>query len=228
MTIDAMQRNPAINTSNLYIDLNGKGQGTLSDGKGVDPKLIKARVERLLKYEEEFTRMVNRASESNLFSAGEINNSLVRLQILRTQLAPYIQECFFQATCIPQITLYRADVIAGMIKVVEQIVYTNVYIMQFGTNVDANSEQDASKADDDLTTINFAIRALQRENTFFYHKQTGELEGQVVSKINFPQGTLAPAGGSNTNAPATLRTGGRPGPSALKGRSTRGQGAIRV
>lgn len=224
MTIDAMQHHPAINTSNLYIDLNGKGQGTLSDAKGVDPKLVKAKVERLLKYSEEFTRMVNRASESNLFSAGEINNSLVRMQILRSQLAPYVQESFFQATCIPQITIYRADVIEGQIKVVEQIVYSNVYIMEFGTNVSANPEQDSSKSDDDLTTINFAFRALQRENTFFYHKQTGELMGQNVSKINFPQGTLAPAGGSNTNAPSTIRAGrgGGTKPGAIRTRVGRG------
>jgi|GEM_PF-3695221 len=177
----------AINSSNLYIDLNTQGAGTLT-GDNVDQTLVAAKVERVLSYADGFKRLINPASESTLFSAGQIDATPVEVEFLRTQIAMYAQQCFFAATCIPQITIYRADVINGKITVTETIKYTNCYVMSFDTSVQ-------TKEGENLSSIIITFRYDQRDDTVAFFDQDGNAKGNNASTINFPKGTLQTSGG---------------------------------
>jgi hypothetical protein len=169
----------------MYIDVNGQGKGTLT-GTDVDPDLVSAKVERLLSFKEHMTREVNEASESNLFSAGQINAFPVKATILKTQVDPYVRQAFYSATCIPQITIYRVSIISGVYKITEKIVYSDCYILE----CESAQSTENSAIHTDLTALDFAFRANQREETLYFFDQEGTPQGQNVTKINFSQGTL--------------------------------------
>jgi len=177
----------AINSSNMYLDLNDQGKGSLKNAKDVDSDLVKKKVERLLYFSEAMSRSVDTSSEGTLFSAGEINASPVILRVLRTQLSPYIQESFLKATCIPYITVYRVDIMNGKYTITETIKYTNCFILHFSSRVDSvGKEQNTNK----LNEIEFSFRYEGREDTLKYFDQTGKAEGNKKTKMNFITGQL--------------------------------------
>lgn len=207
LTINEIKR-PTINSSNMYIDVNGQGKGTLS-GTDVDPDLVSAKVERLLSFKEKMTRDVNESSESNLFSAGQINAFPVEATILKTQVDPYVRQAFYSATCIPQITIYRVSIISGMYKITEKIVYSDCYILKCDS---AQSSENPDLIHTDLTALDFSFRANQREETLYFFDQAGTPQGQNVTKINFSQGTLTSStdggGGGDAGGGADASGGG--------------------
>jgi hypothetical protein len=181
----AQAANEGTNNSNLYVDISGKGTGTLT-GTNVDSKLNKT--DRLLSFSENMSRLINSTAENTLFSAGEIDASWVFMEIQRTQASIFVQNSFYQANNIGPIKLYRADVINGKMTVTEEIDYTNCIITKIET-------QAVSLEDKKLDTLKFWFRFTQRQDTIFFFDQTGKPIGQDVSLIDFTNGTLQPAGG---------------------------------
>lgn len=182
MTIAQAIKTPAINTSNLYVDVDKKGAGTLT-GKDVDAKLVAGKVERLLIFKEDMDRNINTASESTLFTAGAINAAPVELRILRTQLYKYVEKSFIDGTLVKNITVYRSDLINGKLTVTEQIAFNDCYIVKSSTDV-------ITADGDNLSFLNFSFRFSERKATIFFFDQDGKAKGQDVSLINFPKGTL--------------------------------------
>ncbi len=178
---------PTINTSNLYVDVDKKGAGTLT-GKDVDAKLVAGKAERLLKFKESMTRNINTASESTLFSAGQINATPVELSILRTQISKYVEKAFIDGTLVKNITVFRSDLINGKLTVTEQIDFNDCYIITSATDV-------VTADGDNLQILNFSFRFNERKGTLFFFDQTGKAKGQDVSLINFSKGTLHAQGG---------------------------------
>ncbi len=177
--------NEGTNTSNLFINIAKQGTGTLT-GANVDPKLVKA--DRLLSFNENMVREVNASSENTLFSAGEIDASWVYIEILRTQASIYVQNAFYQANNIGPITVYRADIINGKLKVTEEIIYTNCIITRIETTAQALEGKK-------LDTLKVWFRFTKRQDTLLFFDQNGKPMGQNVSLIDFPQGTLQAKGG---------------------------------
>jgi hypothetical protein len=162
-------------SSNLYININGQGTGTLT-GDNVDPKLVQT--DRLLAFSEQMTRVVNSAAENNLFSAGEIDASWAYIEIMRTQASMYLQNSFYLGTNISSINVFRADMINSKLSVTESINYTNCII----TKLEASATSlEGSKLD----TLKVWFRFLQRNDTLYFFDQIGQPQGQVVSVINF-------------------------------------------
>src|SRR3990167_1704064 len=95
--------NEGTNNSNLYVDISGKGTGTLA-GDNVDSKLNKT--DRVLAFSEKMARLINSTAENTLFSAGEIDASWVFMEIQRTQASVFVQNSFYQANNIGPIKLY--------------------------------------------------------------------------------------------------------------------------
>ncbi len=186
MKVDVQPR-PTINSSNIYIDLNKQGDGTLT-GSDVDQKLVSAKVERVIAYADGFRRKINPASESSLLSAGEIDANPVKVQVLRTKISTVVQNYFLAATSIDNITIFVVDIINGKYTVTEEIVYKSCYITSFDTDVNTRDGED-------LSLIAFTFRFNERQNTLFFFDQTGKPIGQNVSLVKFAEGTLAPSGG---------------------------------
>lgn len=180
-------------SSNLYIDISGQGTGTLEAGDSVDAKLTDAKVDRLLAFSEQMDRALNSASENDLFSAGQINASWAFCEILRTGASIYVQNSFYQGSCIGPIKLFRADIINGKITVTEEIDYTDCFITKFQTSaVDVQGDK--------LDSLKFWFRFTTRTDTLLFFDQNGAAQGQNVSTIDFTKGTLqaaAPAAGGD-------------------------------
>ena len=174
--------------SNLYINIGGQSQSTLA-GDGVDSKL--STTDQLLLLEEEISRDVNPSTSNNLFSAGEMVAFYSRAKILRTKSSIYVQNMFMTGQNIDTITIYRADTINGKQTVTEEIEYTNCFITNIkslgGQEDFSNNTVQSAKG---LDTFEFKFRYLQRKDTVYFFDQTGQAQGQDVSLINFPQGTL--------------------------------------
>lgn len=191
MTTVAEAANQGTNTSNLFINIAAQGTGTLT-GDTVDPKLSK-KADRLLGFQEQMVREVNSSSENTLFSAGEIDASWVYIEILRTQASIFVQNSFIQANNITPITIYRADIINGKLTVTEEIEYKNCIITKIQTSAVALEGKK-------LDTLKAWFRFTQRQDTLLSFDQEGKPLGNNVSLINFPQGTLKPAGGGGAPA----------------------------
>lgn len=174
--------------SNLYINIGGQSQSSLT-GSNVDAKL--STTDQLLLLEEELSRDVNPSTSNNLFSAGELVAFYARAIILRTQSSIYVQNMFTSGQNIDTITVYRADTINGTQTVTEEIAYSNCFITNIkslGGQIDfSNNTVQSAKG---LDTFEFKFRYLQRQDTVYFFDQTGAAQGQNVSLINFPQGTL--------------------------------------
>ena len=217
MTTAAQASNQGTSNSNLYINIAAQGSGTLT-GTNVDPKLVKA--DRLLAFEEKMSRDVNPAAENTLFSGGEIRASWVFIEILRTQASIYAQTSFYNANNIGPISIFRDDIINGKHTVTEEIVYTNCIITQLETSA-------VSLDNKKLDSLKIWFRFTQRQDTLFFFDQEGKPQGQNVSLINFPQGTLqaqaagggggAAGGGGTTPKPTHTPT---PTPSGGGGGTT--------
>ncbi|MBY0272990.1 MAG: hypothetical protein K2X02_06250, partial [Alphaproteobacteria bacterium] len=162
-------------SSNLYININGQGTGTLT-GANVAPTLVKT--DRLLGFGEHATRAVNSAAENDLFSAGEIDASWVYIEVMRTPAAMYLQNCFYLGTNVSSINVFRADMINSTLSVTESINFTNCII----TRLEASA---VSLEGNKLDTLKAWFRFLQRNDTLYTYAQGGQLKGQVVSFINF-------------------------------------------
>ncbi|MBY0272258.1 MAG: hypothetical protein K2X02_02415, partial [Alphaproteobacteria bacterium] len=170
-------------SSNLYININGQGSGTLT-GPNVDTKLVSA--DRLLGFSEQMSRAVNSAAENNLFSAGQIDASWAYIEVMRTQAAMYLQNCFYLGTNINAIDVYRADMINSTLTVTEDINYTNCII----TRLEASA---VSLGGNRLDTLKAWFRFLQRTDTLYLFDQGGQPQGQNVTTIDFTKLTLQPA-----------------------------------
>jgi hypothetical protein len=186
--------------SNLYINIGGQSQSNLT-GDSVDAKL--STTDQLLLLEEEISRDVNPSTSNNLFSAGEMVAFYSRARILRTKSSIYVQNMFTSGQNIDTITIYRADTINGTQTVTEEIEYTNCFI----TNIKSLAGQEdysnlTIQSANGLDTFEFKFRYLQRKDTVFFFDQIGQPQGQDVSLINFPEGTLkaAAAGGGGGGA----------------------------
>lgn len=186
----AQAANQGTNNSNLYVDIAGKGSGTLT-GDNVDAKLNKT--DRVLAFNEKMARLINATAENTLFSAGEIDASWVYMEIQRTQASIFVQNSFLQANNIGPIKLYRADLINGKATVTEEIAFTNCIITKIQTDA-------VSLEDKKLDTLKFWFRFTQRQDTIFFFDQDGKPIGQDVSLIDFKLGTLQPAGGGGGGA----------------------------
>lgn len=169
------------NNANLYVQIAGKGTGTLT-GADVDPKLGTA--DRLLDFDEEMAREVNAVAENNLFSAGAISASWVYIEIYRTGASVFAQQSLTAGSNITPISVYRVDTIGGKYTVTEQIDYTNCIITK-------------TKADSKLNTLKIWFRYTGRTDTVYFFNQEGQPQGQNVATVDFTKGTLqaAPAGG---------------------------------
>ncbi|MBS0271135.1 MAG: hypothetical protein JSR85_00625 [Proteobacteria bacterium] len=190
ITAASQAANKGTNISNLYINIAGQGTGTLT-GANVDPKLAKA--DRLLAISEQMRREVNTAADNTLFSAGEIDASWVYIEILRTQASIFVQNSFLQGNNIGPINVYRADVINGVLKVTEEIDYTNNIITKIDTTAVALEGQR-------LDVLKVWFRFTGRTDTLFFFDQNGQPIGQNVSTVDFTLGTLqASAGGGGGN-----------------------------
>jgi hypothetical protein len=179
--------NRGTNSSNLYIDVNKQGAGTLT-GENVDQKLVSAKVERLLAFREEMSREINPAAESTLHSAGQINASWVEAEILTTQVSVYVEEAFYKGTSIPDITVFRSDIISGKHTVTRKIDYKDCYITKVFTSVETDEGEN-------LSSLRFWFRFSQRQNTRYDFDQAARPIGQQVSYIDFTKGSLQPSGG---------------------------------
>jgi type VI protein secretion system component Hcp len=174
--------------SNLYINIGGQSQSTLA-GDTVDEKL--STTDQLLLLEEELARDVNPSTTNNLFSAGEMVAFYARAKILRTKSSIYLQKMFTTGQNIDTITIYRADTINGKQTVTEEIVYTNCFITNIKSLAGTDDYENTNVQNPSgLDTFEFKFRYLQRQDTVFFFDQTGQAQGQDVSLINFPQGTL--------------------------------------
>ncbi|MBP9692307.1 MAG: type VI secretion system tube protein Hcp [Alphaproteobacteria bacterium] len=173
------------NNANLYINIAGQGTGTLT-GDQVDAKLAKA--DRLLTFEESMSRDVNASAENTLFSGGAVTASKVRIEVQRTKASLFAQKSFISANNITPINIYRCDLINGKHTVTEQIEYTNCIITSVKTSADATKINS-------LDTLVIEFRFTQRQDTLFFFDQDGKPQGQDVSLINFPLGTLQSSGG---------------------------------
>lgn len=174
--------------SNLYINIGGQSQSSLA-GDNVDAKL--STTDQLLLIEEEIARDVNPSTSNNLFTAGEMVAFYARAKILRTKSSIYVQNMFTSGQNIDTITVYRADTINGTQTVTEEIEYTNCFITSIkslGGQEDYSSNNVQSPRG--LDTFEFKFRYLQRKDTVYFFDQTGQPQGQDVSLINFPSGTL--------------------------------------
>ncbi len=177
--------NEGTNNANLYCNIGGQGTGTLT-GDQVDAKLVKA--DRLLAFEESMSRDINPAAENTLFSGGAITASKVRLTILRTKASLFAQKSFISANNISNIKIFRADLINNKHTVTEEIEYQNCIVTSVKTNSDASRMNN-------LDTLVIEFRFTQRQDTLFFFDQDGKPQGQDVSLINFPLGTLQSSGG---------------------------------
>ena len=92
---------------------------------------------------------------------------------------------------IDKITIYRADTINGKQTITEEIEYSNSFITNIKTLAGQEDYSNATvQSASGLDTFEFKFRYLQRQDTVYFFDQTGQAQGQDVSLINFPQGTL--------------------------------------
>lgn len=173
--------NSGTNSSNLYINIGDQGTGTL-EGPNVDSEIGKA--DRLLAFSEEMSREVNSAADNNLFSAGEIDASWVYVEVLRTPASIYAQSSFLQGTNIDNIYIYRVDTIGGTMTITEKIEYENCIITKIATHAVA---LEGTKLD----TLKIWFRFTSRTDTLTSYDQTGQKQGNNVSKVDFTKGTLS-------------------------------------
>jgi hypothetical protein len=181
----AQATNKGTDNANLYINVAGQGTGTLA-GDQVDAKLQKA--DRLVFFKTRMSRDVNPSAENNLFSGGAITASRVLIEIQRTKAAIFIEKSFISANNVTPITIYRSDLISGKHTVTEEIEFTNCIFTGIETTADATKLQG-------LDTLLAEFRFTQCQDTLFFFDQNGQPQGQDVSLINFPAGTLQPSGG---------------------------------
>lgn len=171
------------NNSNLYVNIANTATGRLA-GVSVDSKLGPA--DRLLAFSESMVREVNSVAENSFFAAGEIDASWVYIEILRTKASIDAQNAFIQGNLITPIVIYRVDIINGKHTVTEEISYGNCSITKFEANA-------ISQQGEKLDTLKLWFRFTSRTNTLYEFDQTGQPTGQVVSTINFINGTLQAA-----------------------------------
>jgi hypothetical protein len=203
-----------INTSNLYVNINGWGTGTLSDSKSVDQRLINEKVVRLLRYEEAFHRQINKASETNLLTAGQINASLVTIEILRSPAMMQSEQAFLNATCLnnPGINIFRVDVINGKFTIVETIEYVDCYFTGIQTNV-------STLDGENLASLILWFRYNERTNTLSSFDEKGTPTGKIPTHFKASTGTLQPSGGpgGGGGGGGTPGGGGAPGGGGFAG-----------
>jgi hypothetical protein len=179
--------NTGTSTSNLYIDIAKQGTGTLT-GANVDPKLVSAKADRLLAFNESMRREVNTAAENYLFSAGEIDASWVFAEILRTKAASFVRDAFFKGSNIPQpIVIWRTDIINTKLTVTEEFSYENCIITKIDTKAVGFHGQH-------LDTLKFWFRFTKCQTTLLSFDQAGQAQGNNVTLIDFTKGTLQAPG----------------------------------
>jgi len=172
--------NLGTSTSNMYININAQGTGTLT-GSNVDANLVKA--DRLLEFKESISRKINRASANDLFASGELDASLVAFEMLRTKASIYVENSVIQGTQLDTIKVYWSILVGAKLNVLREIDYSSCFITEF-------SLQDKSVEGERLDTIKGLFRYTQRKETQFYFDQTGKPMGQDVSLVDFTKGTL--------------------------------------
>jgi hypothetical protein len=189
-------------TSSYYINIGGQGTGTLT-GNNVDPKLVKA--DELYAYKGSMSRSIHAATVNTLFSSGEIVAGLTYIKVPRSQTSMFVINSFNKGDKIPQITIYRADVINGKITVTEEFIFSNCDILRIEEGFDDGDPNG-------LYALEGEFRYTQKQDTLYFFDQEGKPLGQNVSLINFPQGTLqaqaSGGGGTGTGGGGAAGGGG--------------------